>query len=514
MILIASAEYIDRELQSNFGKIIPSFLPVKNKRLYYFQSLIFETDNIYLSIPENYSVDKNDLDLIKKLNIKILRVPSGLILGESILYCINKIVQLNMPLTILFGDTLICDIPSQDDEYISISKISQNYDWAKSRLFSNSEMTYTGLFNFHDTALLSNKIIEKNYDFINGVEEYIKSKNVKFIVSDEWFDFGHLSTYFNSRSKFTTERHFNKLDIKKNRVLVKSSSQINKIKAEANWFNSIPDSLKIFTPHCYNLVVCGEKASYELEYLFIPVLNELFVFGKLPIFLWKQIINSCLTFLEELHDNQIHLSENTNELFFQKTFTRLNQLQNLGIIDIFKTWNFNGEETPSLNEIAIETAIELDSFNFSTSSIMHGDFCFSNILYDFRSQSIKVIDPRGIDNNDEISIYGDTLYDITKLAHSIIGLYDFIIAGYYELTIKSKREILFHINVNENVLEIQKFFLVSKFKGRDIKLEYYINQLIHLFLSMLPLHSENNERQFALMSNALRLYNLKKELYD
>jgi hypothetical protein len=270
--------------------------------------------------------------------------------------------------------------------------------------------------------------------------------------------------------------------------------------------------LKIFTPHSSNYKINEDKASYEVEYMFIPVLNELFVFGKLPLFLWKQIIISCLDFLERLFEFKVNQDQKENGLFFQKTQKRLLQLQEQGEIDIYQSWTLNSCKTPSLIEIAKETAYEIDKFDFSTNSIMHGDFCFSNILYDFRSQSIKVIDPRGIDNEGEITIYGDILYDITKLAHSIIGLYDFIIAGYYEINIESENQINFQINISDSTKEIQEFFLNTKFNGQTIKHEFYINQLVHLFLSMLPLHSENIDRQYALMSNALRLYLLKNEL--
>jgi hypothetical protein len=512
MILITSAEYVDKELQSNFGKLIPAFLPIKNKRLFYYQVNTLREDEVVLSIPESYIIDKNDLDLLDKLKVNIVKVPDNLKLGESILYCLDRIQNNNEFATILFGDTLISDTPSYDSEFISISKISQNYEWAKSGVIPDPDMTYTGLFNFKDISSLKSLIINHKFDFIKAVEEYKNKNDVKFIETNEWYDFGHLSTYYTSRSKFTTERHFNKIDFKDNRVIVKSSSQINKIQAEAFWYESIPDSLKISTPRCFNLQSTIDKASYDVEYLFIPVLNELFVFGKLPLFLWKQIIESCINFLEKIYEFKPSNLEAENDLFFKKTFYRLKQLQEQGFIDIYQTWNMNGSEFPSLSQIAKETKFEIQKFNFNHTSIMHGDFCFSNILYDFRSQSIKVIDPRGIDNDGKKTIYGDILYDITKLAHSIIGLYDFIIAGYYELSINSNRIITFQINTSENTKEIQNTFLNTKFKGERLEINFYLNQLIHLFLSMLPLHSENQDRQHALMSNALRLYSLKNEL--
>ena len=40
----------------------------------------------------------------------------------------------------------------------------------------------------------------------------------------------------------------------------------------------------------------------------------------------------------------------------------------------------------------------------SHACFIHGDFCFSNIMFDFRSNRIKTYDPRGIDFSDTITL--------------------------------------------------------------------------------------------------------------
>ena len=139
-------------------------------------------------------------------------------------------------------------------------------------------------------------------------------------------------------------------------------------------------------------------------------------------------------------------------------------------------------------------------------SLIHGDFCFSNILFDFRKMNIKVIDPRGIDFKNNITMYGDYRYDIAKLSHSIIGLYDFIISGFYTLN-SNFYNLNFEIYNNKNSLEIQQYFLnknINIKKIIDIKSQCL---MINLFLSMLPLHNDNKQRQLALLSNSFRLFN-------
>lgn len=86
MILITSAKYVNPELQSEFGKIPPSFLPLGGKRLYEYQEKLFENhnDKIFLSLPESFKVSKSDKKKLDLLNITILKVADGLSLGESI----------------------------------------------------------------------------------------------------------------------------------------------------------------------------------------------------------------------------------------------------------------------------------------------------------------------------------------------------------------------------------------------------------------------------------------------
>ncbi|HDW1595385.1 TPA: capsular biosynthesis protein, partial [Escherichia coli] len=145
-------------------------------------------------------------------------------------------------------------------------------------------------------------------------------------------------------------------------------------------------------------------------------------------------------------------------------------------------------------------------------TIMHGDLCFSNIIFNFRTGRIQVFDPRGLNHSGEISIYGDFRYDIAKLSHSILGLYDWIIAGYYIINKKNKtHSIEFKINIDNKLFEIQSTFVsIIKEKYSISEKSLYAMQ-IHLFLSMLPLHSDDKKRQDALFANAFRLYEIFKE---
>ncbi len=135
--------------------------------------------------------------------------------------------------------------------------------------------------------------------------------------------------------------------------------------------------------------------------------------------------------------------------------------------------------------------------------LIHGDLCFSNIMYDFRANQIKVFDPRGMDFDSKVTPYGEADYDYAKLIHSIFGLYDHIIAGSYICKIRDY-DIHFEIEVSNNIKKIQKCYS-EVFGSASFKKLYVV--MIHLFLSMLPLHNDDRNKQDALLSNAFRLYN-------
>ena len=142
-------------------------------------------------------------------------------------------------------------------------------------------------------------------------------------------------------------------------------------------------------------------------------------------------------------------------------------------------------------------------------SITHGDYCFSNILFDTMNFVFKLIDPRGRFLNS--TIYGDPRYDIAKLRHSAVGLYDFIVLGFYNLRQKSDDAFEFKIFADTNKLVLQPYFdsLVVEY-GFALHQVKVIEAL--LFLTMIPLHGDDIKRQKAFYITAIM--KLNEVLYE
>lgn len=533
MILITSGAYIADEFASEVGILPPAFLPIGNKRLFEHQHhlLKYLEGDIYISIPEHYQIDPADAFILKRLNIEVIRAPENINLGSSILYCWNCTGRIYEKLTILHGDTLLSEVVSNSDVitvhknngYYQRAKIAHNKNgkieikhlWA-----STDELVISGYFSFQKPQLLMQGIVKNNYSFTQAIAHYTAKENLAEISHGQWFDFGHLNSFFRSRSEITTQRAFNEMEISA-RIVEKRSQNTSKMNAEAEWFESLPNELKIFTPAL--LAVTKENSTtlgYKLEYLYLLPLSDIFVFGNLSVGAWKQILSAIFDVLTcfKAHSKPIvtpNLLKSMDALYLKKTIDRLDLFQKQSKFDIHKPLSVTNSQFEALSLVAVATECSraIQSTDKDMISIVHGDLCFSNMLYDSRIQSLKLIDPRGIDTEGNLTIYGDARYDLAKLYHSIVGLYDLIIAGRYNLHIDpitgSYDLVIFAPRQQQ---EIEKLFLSLVLEKTGFNHREILAITILLFISMLPLHYDMPDRQKAMIANALRLYQKFKNL--
>ena len=127
---------------------------------------------------------------------------------------------------------------------------------------------------------------------------------------------------------------------------------------------------------------------------------------------------------------------------------------------------------------------------------MHGDYCFSNLLYDFNG-NITMIDPRG-------DLFGDHYYEVAKICHSILFDYDFVDA---ELYVKDGSNYKLYNNGKEGIKNLFKS-TINKYYTEDEQ-RYILLITASLFLSMIPLHSHNKNNQeiyYDIFKNIYRIY--------
>ncbi|MBY5923297.1 phosphotransferase [Ferrimonas balearica] len=514
MYLITSGAYVISELQSEFGAIPPAFLPVGNRRLFHHQLARIPADEpVVMTLPERFRPGSFDLEALRRRGVELLYLPESLSLGKAVVYALNLLeLESSEPVRLLHGDTLLDTLPTGLDQ-VGISRVEENYDWAEydgqTGLMKRydvtkppgSDLIVNGFFSFSKPRTLVREITAAGGDFIEGLNGYHRAVGLTPIENVDWYDFGHSHTYYQSKSRMTTQRAFNEMVIQ-GQVVTKASHKAHKLAAEANWYQSLPGAMKLYTPALLASEAQQEGFQYRIEYLYLTALNELYVFSRLPAFAWNKILRACCRFLDCARSHQVENRLTLHTLFTRKTEQRLAAFDAPCSLDE-PMW-INGQARPSIRALAQLSAAALPEDD-GRQNLLHGDFCFSNILYDFRTGNIKVIDPRGLDGEGQVSIHGNSLYDIAKLSHSIIGLYDLIVAGYFQASLEGQ-SLTFAVARDperEKVIEAFCELMASRYGLNRRQLSA---MQIQLFLSMLPLHSDRPDRQLGFIGNAYRLY--------
>jgi hypothetical protein len=169
---------------------------------------------------------------------------------------------------------------------------------------------------------------------------------------------------------------------------------------------------------------------------------------------------------------------------------------------------YDGTEMLSVRELTDHLLDRIPETTEEHMSIMHGDFCGSNLLFNASDGSVKMIDPRGYYTANKNTIYGDKRYDIAKLAHSVVGAYDAIITGHVDVEFErsdGKLDLNLNIWQSKAFRELRTEFLERKFAGMNVREDGILEIMILLFLTMIPLHSDTPQRQRAFLANAYRL---------
>jgi len=526
-LIITSGAYIDQEMTAELGKIPPSFLPVGGKRLFQLQckEAAAIADKVILTLPDGFIPSKSDLKLLRELDVRYIYTEEGIRLCESLTTVINKIDPKFDRIRILHGDTLIYELSNHKEEWDSFSlhKSTDLYNWAKhsdrnehGNLIQNDwipdsvrgEKVLSGYFSFSSRDRLLESLILSKGNFVVALNEYSKSVSLKpSHQKGKWLDFGHSTTFYRSRQSLTTERDFNSLQINENTV-IKSSVIDKKIKAEAEWFENIPPSLRLHLPAYLGRQQGSKSESYKLSYEAHLPLNDIYVFGRLPKMIWQNIFSACSEFLNKcasyVPPNNIDVT--IQHLYAGKSRARIEQFCREQKIDQNKEWVINGWPTVSLSKAVDELSEVVERSGEYVPGIMHGDFCFSNILYDSRRRIIKAVDPRGHIHGYAPTIYGDLRYDIAKLAHSVIGKYDFIISNYFSMAFDGRFSICLDMPESSDIRMVEDIFTDNVFAGISPK-EHSIKAVCALlFLSMLPLHNDNIRAQQAFLATGLKLW--------
>jgi dTDP-glucose pyrophosphorylase len=437
----------------------------------------------------------------------------------------------NDHITVILGDTLITDAFREENDYVLVSN---EYTEARNWCLAQTDETGTirryfdkqsdpppgltalaGLYRFSDAAALreaGKAALEAGGKELSDVLlRYGQKHPLLALQAKEWYDFGHMPHFLQARQDLLSARYFNRVQIEPVKgILRKTSENIEKLADEYDWYLDLPEPLHILTPRVLSGGMKGDVFCLEQEYYGYPNLAELYLYGNLDLDIWKTALRNLLKVHDQLRSFAGPLSsEDARKMYGEKTRTRLEAWQQenplFHQITSLETIEWNGETWLNLPGLlpCIEQGCEQLAQKVQ-GSILHGDFCLSNILYEPQNQLVRLIDPRG--RFGRKGIYGDPRYDIAKLRHSLCGAYDFILADLFRLDMPEAG--VFHSELcqgafhHELALYFDELIVAAGYDFIEIQ---WIEAT--LFLSMLPLHRGAPERQIMMYLRAIQLLN-------
>ncbi len=184
MLLIASAAYSGSELEAEFGRLPPAFLPIGNRRLFVHQhaALAKGFDRVVLSLPDDFTPDAMDAEALAARGIEVIHVPASLSLGQSVVYVLNVTAMAAGPVAILHGDTLLEGVDAEARDAVSVGEVEDDYAWGhvtrsggavtailpKPPAGTARPEVLSGWFRLSSGALLVQHITRQGGDFLAG----------------------------------------------------------------------------------------------------------------------------------------------------------------------------------------------------------------------------------------------------------------------------------------------------------------------------------------------------------
>lgn len=306
-------------------------------------------------------------------------------------------------------------------------------------------------------------------------------------------------------------RAFNSIDIDhKQGLFTKSSFNVAKLKDEINYYLSLPKMIALYFPQLVDYK--KDYTAYTMEYIPYDNFSELIHSNQITVQEGKIVLSKLLTMLDKLHDCKATADKDYRDIqdfYINKTINRVNDLSKdseLGELSKRSKIVVNGKAYKSFDQLREQFMATIRAhINENTLvSVIHGDFCFSNILYKPSTQDIKLIDPRG--SFVAAGVYGDTSYDYAKIMHCLHGRYDCMVKGSFTLNETSPGQFSFTKPSFTLIDELHQYYIkLLQERGINAKFLYLIEA--SLFLSMSVLHYEDKQRQKALFLTGLMILN-------
>lgn len=288
-------------------------------------------------------------------------------------------------------------------------------------------------------------------------EQTIINENIydEIIITDKDYffedDLEKETGYYN---KFLKERSFNKIEI--NGDIVRKDSY--DLSGEIYYYKNIPTEYKNYFPDLLNYDINNKW--YEIKKVNGINVSDLYTNELLTEDNFKRILNILNTFHKKISSEKLDLNDN----YLRKLEYRF-QNYNYSIFSDYKIVYDNLKSKFS---------------NYTNDCVLiHGDPVFTNIILE--NDNYKFIDMRG-SVGDKLTIYGDKLYDLSKVYQSLIG---------YDEILKNKKV---SDEYRNKMINIFNEFVETNYDKTSLdKIKDIVNLLI---FTLIPLNDDDKKFKF------------------
>lgn len=532
-VLIPSAKIVPEELQ-NIGKLPAVLYPVGQGIVfdYLLEQYESDTESIRIMCYEMAEEVEQRLSSYRSDKICLYRLDRLGDLGDTVYAGLE---DAHTPVIINFADTIVMDSLPEDAEDSFFytedypSDVWTYFDCENGIITSvrdkqagldarTRQKLFVGVFRLSDEAgfkrCLKHSLQEKNggmNSFYDALMSYSRLHPMQAVCTENWFDIGHVDKYYNSTLEVKA-REFNHITIDKNRgILRKRSDDKEKFIGEILWYLKLPSDIEYVRPRIFSYSTCYEDLYIAMEYYSYHTVHELFLYGGLSYQQWIDIFQRIRFIYNDFRRYSVQdgcIQAALKEVYLDKTRKRLDALRNQEYFAAFfvRPIQINGRCYKSLDQICrlLESEVPARLYDVEVFRIIHGDLCFSNIMIDSNFSFIKVIDPRG--KFGTYDIYGDQRYELAKLFHSVDGKYDFIIKDLFRLEADKDKAVI-DLQILDRNREYKLYELFLEVFSEEIGADREKIELIEalLFLSMIPLHGESVEHQYAMLATGIQI---------
>lgn len=543
LALLPAAALAPVELQADFGAVPSGMVPLDSRPVISHIAEGYHNRGFEVAVAMHERADVIDSYLSRnpELKMRTLGVGATRSIGETVLRALRRCEDVEQ-LIVNFADTILRD-EFPDGDVILYAQQPDTYRWTTFRVDgqggisnvvdkyrdkeeSEDDRVFVGVFGIADAARfveeLETAVGEAASDveldpFYTALRRYTNDRRERtsYRLTKGWYDVGHLDTYYTTRRTFfLNSRYFNSVDVDVTRgVIRKSSTNEAKFRDEVGWYLQLPDSLKHVSPRIFAHNLAESPPWVEMEFYGYPTLNDAYLVGQWDAGLWRQVLAAIGRLLDDFAtsaDERVSVKAAVaaqRDMYQHKTLSRLESVTQDGVFAAFcgESVMINGRPCVGLPKaVALLPALLLSTGALTArpATVVHGDLCLSNILFDRRNMIVRIVDPRGSFGGP--GLYGDQVYDLAKLAHSFEGDYDLLVNGLFDLS-WSDGAVLLEAHLEARHRKIKSMFAnwIAERVGPLLPAVRLVEAT--LFLSMIPLHADRPRSQQAFLARGLEL---------